>query len=139
MVAAVMLGVAGLLRAAEVFIAPAVLESFGIEALEARCSGVPVLARGSTGVAEFVRHGHEGSAVHFGHRDGWPADPAGRRRPLRESIDRHNRHNRHNRKTPGPIGWPSVLAGASPPTRRRPGCRVLAGPWSGPAGDSLAR
>jgi glycosyltransferase involved in cell wall biosynthesis len=38
----------------DVFAAPAVLESFGIAALEARCAGLPVLARAGTGVQEFI-------------------------------------------------------------------------------------
>ena len=39
---------------ADVFVAPANLESFGIAALEARCAGVPVVAFGHTGISEFV-------------------------------------------------------------------------------------
>ncbi|MGO4604533.1 glycosyltransferase family 4 protein [Terrabacter sp. 2YAF2] len=49
-----------LLATAHVFLAPADLESFGIAALEARCTGVPVVAKSSGGVREFVRHGREG-------------------------------------------------------------------------------
>lgn len=49
-----------LLAKAHVFLAPADLESFGIAALEARCTGVPVVAKSSGGVREFVRHGQEG-------------------------------------------------------------------------------
>ena len=43
-----------LYRRADVFVAPADLESFGIAALEARCAGVPVVAKAQTGIAEFV-------------------------------------------------------------------------------------
>jgi glycosyltransferase involved in cell wall biosynthesis len=39
------------------FLAPATLESFGIAALEARCSGLPVLARGASGAGAFVVEG----------------------------------------------------------------------------------
>jgi glycosyltransferase involved in cell wall biosynthesis len=48
------------LARADVFLAPAILESFGIAALEARCAGVPVVARAESGTAEFIRHGREG-------------------------------------------------------------------------------
>jgi glycosyltransferase involved in cell wall biosynthesis len=50
----------GILARTDVFVAPAILESFGIAALEARCAGVPVVARSDGGVAEFIKDGHEG-------------------------------------------------------------------------------
>ena len=48
---------------ADLFIAPATYESFGIAALEARASRVPVLARSGTGVSEFVVDGQDGFLV----------------------------------------------------------------------------
>ena len=48
---------------ADVFVAPADLESFGIAALEARCAGVPVVAKAGNGIAEFVRDGKDGLLV----------------------------------------------------------------------------
>jgi glycosyltransferase involved in cell wall biosynthesis len=45
---------------ADIFVAPAAAESFGIAALEARASGLVVLAREGTGVGDFVSHGHTG-------------------------------------------------------------------------------
>ncbi len=45
---------------ADIFVAPANLESFGIAALEARCAGLPVVAKARTGIREFVDHGQEG-------------------------------------------------------------------------------
>jgi glycosyltransferase involved in cell wall biosynthesis len=48
---------------ADVFLAPSTLESFGIAALEAAASGVPVLGRRETGLAEFVRDGDGGLLV----------------------------------------------------------------------------
>ena len=44
----------------DVFVAPANLESFGIAALEARCAGLPVVAKAHTGISEFVNHDKEG-------------------------------------------------------------------------------
>lgn len=49
-----------LLRSADVFVAPAELESFGIAALEARAAGVPVVASSWGGVGDFVAQGVEG-------------------------------------------------------------------------------
>lgn len=47
----------------DVFLAPAVLEAFGIAALEARAAGLVVVARRGTGVAEFVTDGVDGLLV----------------------------------------------------------------------------
>jgi glycosyltransferase involved in cell wall biosynthesis len=49
-----------LYRDADVFLAPATLESFGIAALEARAAGLAVVARAGTGVGDFVTHGVNG-------------------------------------------------------------------------------
>jgi glycosyltransferase involved in cell wall biosynthesis len=49
-----------LYRRADMYIAPAVLESFGIAALEARSAGLPVIAREQTGIADFIRHREHG-------------------------------------------------------------------------------
>ena len=48
---------------ADVYLAPAELESFGVAALEARCAGLPVVAMSSGGVGEFIRSGVEGYLV----------------------------------------------------------------------------
>ncbi|MEU7868777.1 glycosyltransferase [Dactylosporangium sp. NPDC049140] len=53
-----------LLASADVYIAPAPRESFGIAALEARSAGLPVVARAGSGVADFIRHDVEGWLVH---------------------------------------------------------------------------
>jgi glycosyltransferase involved in cell wall biosynthesis len=45
---------------ADLYVAPARLESFGIAALEARAAGLPVVARSDGGVREFVAEGVEG-------------------------------------------------------------------------------
>ena len=48
---------------ADVFLAPARLEAFGIAALEARTAGLAVLAHAGTGVGEFVTDGLDGFLV----------------------------------------------------------------------------
>jgi len=55
--------VAQLLAGADLFLAPAYLESFGIAALEARCAGLPVIAMRGGGVQEFIRDGEDGFLV----------------------------------------------------------------------------
>src|SRR4029079_2116677 len=45
---------------ADVYIAPAVRESFGIAALEARAAGLPVIAMRAGGVGDFIADGVEG-------------------------------------------------------------------------------
>lgn len=50
----------GVLHAADVYVAPATLESFGIAALEARAVGLPIVAKARGGVGEFVSDGVEG-------------------------------------------------------------------------------
>ncbi|MDP9793646.1 glycosyltransferase involved in cell wall biosynthesis [Catenuloplanes nepalensis] len=52
-----------LLAGADLYVAPAHRESFGIAALEARCAGLPVVARSGSGVADFVEHGVDGWLV----------------------------------------------------------------------------
>jgi len=49
--------------AADVYLSPARLESFGIAALEARTVGLPVIGRSGSGVGEFVTDGVNGLVV----------------------------------------------------------------------------
>jgi len=49
--------------AADVYLSPARLESFGIAALEARTVGLPVIGREGSGVGEFVQDGVNGLVV----------------------------------------------------------------------------
>jgi glycosyltransferase involved in cell wall biosynthesis len=49
-----------LLARSDAFVAPALLESFGIAALEARCAGVPVVGMAASGITEFVTHEVDG-------------------------------------------------------------------------------
>ncbi len=52
-----------LYAAADVYLSPARLESFGIAALEARTVGLPVIGRSGSGVGEFVTDGVNGLVV----------------------------------------------------------------------------
>ncbi|MDX1393383.1 MAG: N-acetyl-alpha-D-glucosaminyl L-malate synthase BshA [Gemmatimonadota bacterium] len=53
--------VAELLACADLFLLPSDQESFGLVALEAQASGVPVVGTGETGLSEVVVHGETGS------------------------------------------------------------------------------
>jgi glycosyltransferase involved in cell wall biosynthesis len=48
---------------ADVFVAPATLESFGIAALEAHAAGLPVVGRSGNGLSEFIHNGEGGVLV----------------------------------------------------------------------------
>ncbi|GLW12374.1 GDP-mannose-dependent alpha-(1-6)-phosphatidylinositol dimannoside mannosyltransferase [Microtetraspora sp. NBRC 13810] len=95
-----------LLGEADVFVAPAPRESFGLAALEARSAGVPVVARSQSGVADFVRPGKEGLLGRsFGELVAALVRLA-RDRELRERIALHNRDTE-----PVSCTWPAVLEG----------------------------
>jgi glycosyltransferase involved in cell wall biosynthesis len=85
------------------FVSPAVLESFGIAALEARCAGLPILARSGTGLQDFVVHDQEG----------WLADSdqaiVDRIVALAREPERVAEVRAHNRRVPPRITWPAVL------------------------------
>jgi len=53
-------GLGRVFAAADAYVAPAVWESFGLAALEARCAGLPVAGMAGSGLAEFVADGVEG-------------------------------------------------------------------------------
>lgn len=91
---------------ADVFLAPAELEAFGIAALEARTAGLVVLARTGTGIASFVQDGVDGSLV--------PSDAAMSDAvvALVEDPALLARRREHNRRVPPPFDWSDVLAGA---------------------------
>jgi glycosyltransferase involved in cell wall biosynthesis len=55
--------IARLLARADVYLAPAKLESFGIAALEARCAGLPVVGMAQSGLRDFITDGTEGHLV----------------------------------------------------------------------------
>ena len=96
-------GVKATLAASDAFVAPALLESFGIAALEARTAGLPVLAYSSTGIRSFVRDGREGLIV---------ADDAGMTAAIARIASDDELRERiaeHNRTTEPAQAWPRVL------------------------------
>jgi glycosyltransferase involved in cell wall biosynthesis len=90
-------------RDVDLYIAPATLESFGIAALEARCAGLPVLARAQCGIADFIVDGVDGVLANDddGLLDGLvrlAQDPV-----LRSAMRQHN-----SEVTPA-FDWPDVM------------------------------
>jgi glycosyltransferase involved in cell wall biosynthesis len=98
-------GVRSLLGTADIFVNPAVRESFGIATLEARTAGVPVIARTNNGVAEFVHHAEEGLLCASTDE---MVDAIVR---LVEDTETRQRMRDHNRTT-DPVGctWPVVVS-----------------------------
>lgn len=91
---------------ADVFLAPARLESFGIAALEARTAGLAVVAHAGTGVAEFVTDGVDGHLV---------ADDAAMVDvvvALAQDRARLDALRAHAGTVPPPFDWEHVLAAA---------------------------
>lgn len=88
---------------ADLYLAPAKLESFGIAALEARCAGVPVVAMACGGVGEFVRDGLEGRLV------GSDSEMARVAVRLLSSPDELDSLRVHNSGTLPPMTWDRVL------------------------------
>ena len=91
------------LATADLYLAPAVQESFGIAALEARCSGVPVVAMRSGGVGEFVDDGVHGYLV------GDDADMVRRICQLVRDPALVQRLGRASLATAPDFGWPSTV------------------------------
>ncbi|HEY6739495.1 MAG TPA: glycosyltransferase family 4 protein [Actinopolymorphaceae bacterium] len=95
-----------LLEDADIFVAPAIQESFGIAALEARTAGIPIVAYAQSGVADFVEHGVEGL---LGNTDEEVAAAIARLAgdsDLRTKIAEHNLASEPKHCT-----WPAVLDG----------------------------
>jgi glycosyltransferase involved in cell wall biosynthesis len=88
----------------DVFVAPAILESFGIAALEARCAGLPVVARAEGGIGQFITDGTEGVLVDS---DAAMADAIV---ALATDPATRARIATHNQMTSPPVAWPDVLA-----------------------------
>lgn len=92
-----------LLTRADLYLAPARLESFGIAALEARCAGLPVVAMRGGGVGEFVQEGVNGFLVQD---DREMADRAGQ---LLGDPALLQRLGAAGRADPPDLGWPRVV------------------------------
>lgn len=90
-------------RAADIFVAPSVLESFGIAALEARCVGLPVVAFAQSGVRDIVTHDQEGLLVTS---DAGMVDALTR---LCVDDALRGRISEHNQATTPPFDWASSL------------------------------
>lgn len=91
-------GVRDALARADLYLAPAVLESFGLAALEARCTGLPVIGR-TSGVREFVTDGVHGRLAAS------DAAMAAALTRLVEDEDARFRIAEHNRTTPAGLTW----------------------------------
>ncbi len=92
-------------ESAHIYLSPAKLESFGIAALEARCAGLPVVGRDTSGASEFVHDGVNG----FLARD----DDAMARAIARLITDRELRERmyRYNVSVPpSALDWSAVIA-----------------------------
>ena len=88
-----------LYRGADLYLAPAVMESFGIAALEARCAGLPVVSMNRGGTREFIRDGIEG------HLAGSDADMADIAAQLLSTPERLDALRLHNSTTVPTMSW----------------------------------
>ncbi|GAB3419538.1 glycosyltransferase family 4 protein [Flindersiella endophytica] len=94
------------LGTADVFVAPAIKESFGIAALEARTAGVPIVAYTRSGISDFVSSGVEGLLA--------DTEPGMVDAIVRLAGDAQLRHRiaAYNRATePTDCSWPATLKG----------------------------
>jgi glycosyltransferase involved in cell wall biosynthesis len=87
----------------DVFVLPTVRESFGLAALEARCSGLPVVAMAASGVAELIEHGREGLLAHS------DAELLLHVLSLATDVARRERIADHNRATVSGCDWETVI------------------------------
>jgi glycosyltransferase involved in cell wall biosynthesis len=95
--------VLGTLAEADLYVAPAVLESFGLAALEARCVGLPVVGHAASGMTEFVRDGVEGFLCDS------DVEMVERLRQLVDDTTLRHRISEHNRTTPSVLTWQNAL------------------------------
>jgi len=98
--------------AADIYVAPAPLESFGIAALEARTVGLPVVGRLGSGLGEFVKDGLNGYLA--------ADDDAMAGSIARLIIDDELRESMaaYSRSTPPEQSWDRILDGAEAEYRR---------------------
>ena len=88
----------------DLFLQPSVKESFGLAALEARSTGLPIIARSQTGTTQFVRDGVEGLLA--------DSDAQMAQAIMRVARDRAllDRMAAHNQSTQPEDTWPRLLA-----------------------------
>ncbi len=92
------------LAGSDIYVAPAILESFGLAALEARCVGLPVVGRQGTGLADFIDPGTSGFLC---------ASDEGMVGALRDLLvdpKLRTQLSEHNRTTPSPMTWANAMA-----------------------------
>ena len=87
----------------DIFVAPANLESFGIAALEARCAGLPVVAKARTGIREFIANGQEGLLAQS------DRDMVDQLLWLIRDPQLRLRIAAHNREVPSRVDWSEVV------------------------------
>ncbi|MBC9958234.1 glycosyltransferase family 4 protein [Yimella sp. cx-51] len=90
-------------RLSDIYIAPAELEAFGIAALEARTTGLPVVAPRKSGVSEFIEHRVNGMLT---------GDDAGMADALARLATDHSLRvamTAHNTEVLPRESWPSVV------------------------------
>lgn len=92
-----------LFAASDVFVLPTVRESFGLAALEARASGLPVVAMARSGVAELIEAGVEGLLAES------DAELAVHTTALVRDSALRQRIAEHNSQTPVRSGWETVV------------------------------
>jgi len=88
----------------DAFLLPTIRESFGIAAAEARCAGLPIVARGGSGVADWIEQEQDGLLAST---DDALADALHR---LITDERLRARISEHNRTTTPSMDWPAVLA-----------------------------
>lgn len=91
------------LAAADVYVAPAVLESFGLATLEARSVGLPVVGHAASGMRDFVDDGVEGWLCSS------DAAMVERLAQLVEDDDLRRRISEHNRTVRPTLTWANAL------------------------------
>ena len=97
---------------ADIYVAPAPLESFGIAALEARTVGLPVVGRWGSGLEEFVKEGLNGYLA---------ADDEAMAGCIARLVTDHGllaSMTTYNRDTPPDQSWDRILDGAEAEYRR---------------------
>jgi phosphatidylinositol alpha 1,6-mannosyltransferase len=97
-------GIREVFAMSDVYVQPSVKESFGIAALEARSSGLPVIARSQTGTTAFIRDRREGLLAAT---DSAMADAIATLATDRALLAQLTEHNRVNAPEQA---WPQVLA-----------------------------